>query len=298
MAGFYGADTEQLRSFQERVQSGGSRLTDMASQLSSTVLSVEWIGPDADSFRNDFSGRVNSLFDAADGLLNTRRTELGEHADEQDEVSDPADGSFLDSLEDLLANPLTALASTLKDIGSAGAKLWQAFKQGRSLLSLAQAVRAGGPAAQAAQAFIRSGMLDDAAGFFGKLGSVGRFGGGALGLFSIYSGISDMINPPHDGWRGAGDRVAGFLGAVGGAGSLAVMLGAGAALGPVGLGIVAGAGAVAALWTAGNAIYDNWDSITGAVSDFGGAVSDFASDAGDAISGAVDGVGDFIGGLF
>lgn len=293
MAGFYGADTEQLRDFGELVGTSTGRLSDIAARLAAQVNSVEWVGPDADDFRSDYAGRVNGLFDSATGLMGRFRQETGTHADEQDEASGTGDGSFLDELKDFFANPLVETAMTLKDTVMAGLKSLKAIAQGRNLAALAQALRSGDVAADAIAA-MKSGMIDKAAGFLGKLGTVGRFAGGAFGLLGMYSGIKDMINPPHDGWRGVGDRAAGFLGAIGGAGSLAVMLGAGAALGPVGLGIVAGAGAVSALWTAGNAIYDNWDSITGVVSDFGGAVSDFASDAGDVLSG----VGDFIGGLF
>lgn len=298
MSGFYGADTEQLRSFGDQVNSGATRLSDMASQLASQVMSVEWVGSDADSFRDDFSARVSGLFESAQELMNGRRQEVGKHADEQDEASDPADGSFMDALGDLLENPLTKVGEVLKSVGTAAGKLWGAFKQGRSLVNLYNAMKAGGAAAESAQAFIRSGMVDDAIGFMGKLGKFGKFAGGALGALGIYSGISDMINPPHDGWRGVGDRAAGFLGAVSGAGSLAVMLGAGAALGPVGLGIIAGAGAVSALWAAGNAIYDNREAIGQFFSDAGGAVKDFAKSAGEVVSGAVDGVKDFIGGIF
>ncbi|UQN28178.1 hypothetical protein [Brachybacterium kimchii] len=190
------------------------------------------------------------------------------------------------------------MAGTLKDVIGAGGKAWKAFKQGRSLMNLRAAMNTLGPAAESAQTFIRSGMVDDAAGFLGKLGTAGKFLGGAGGVLGIVGGISDMINPAHGGWRGVGDRVAGGLSVIGGAGGLAVALGAGAALGPVGLGVVAVAGVGAGLWAAGNAIVDNWDSISSFAGDVGGHVSDFVSDAGDAIGGAADAVGDFVGGLF
>lgn len=305
MSGFYGADTDALRDYADRVQLGSGRLMELRDTLQSRVTSVEWVGQDADSFRDDFAGRISSLFDQVAGKLDSRRTEIGEHAEEQDQASGEGGGgggggdrSFGDMLSDLLSNPLSTIAGVATSVGSAAGAAWKMFKQGRSLMALRQAMGTLGPAAQSAQAFIRSGMVDDAAGFLGKLGGVGRFLGGAGGVLAIAGGISDMINPSHDGWRGWGDRIAGGLSVISGAGGLAVALGAGAALGPIGLGVVAVAGLGAGLWAAGNAIYDNWDSITSFAGDVGGHVSDFVSDAGDVVGGALDAAGDFLGGLF
>jgi len=306
MNSFYGADTEALRDYAGRVLGGSSRLQQLREELAGTVTSVEWVGSDADAFRDDFTGRISALFDKVGGDLESRRTELDTHAEEQDEASEAGtdgsgaggDRSFGDALGDLLSNPINAVASTIKEIGSAGGALWKGFKQGRNLLNLRTAMNTVGDAAESAQTFIRGGMVDDAAGFLGKLGTAGKFLGAAGGVFGVVGGISDMINPPHDGWRGVGDRIAGGLSVVGGAGGIAVALGAGAALGPVGLGVVAAAGIGAGLWAAGNAIVDNWDSISSFAGDVGGHVTDFVSDAGDAVSGAADAVGDFVGGLF
>ena len=304
MNGFFGADTGALRDYAQRVQTGSGRLLELRSSLATQVGSVEWIGPDADAFRSDFSSRISALFDQIGGDLDRRRADLETHAEEQDEASGVdgggggGDRSFGDLLGDLLSNPLTAVGSTIASVAGAGGALWKMFKQSRNLMNLRTAMNTLGDAAQSAQAFLRGGMVEDAAGFLGKLGGVGRFLGGAGGVLGIVGGISDMINPPHDGWRGVGDRIAGGLSVVGGAGGLAVALGAGAALGPVGLGVVAVAGVGAGLWAAGNAIYDNWDSITSFAGDVGGHVSDFVSDAGDVVGGAVDAVSGFVGGLF
>lgn len=309
MSGFFGADTAALRDYAQRVQAGSGRLLELRDELSAQLSSVAWVGPDANAFRDDFSGRVSGLFEQVGADLQRRRTELESHADEQDEASGTGgdggggsgvdgDRSFNDLLGDLLANPLTAIAGTVASVTSAVGSTIEAFKQGRSLLALRTAMDTLGDAALSAQTFIRAGMVDNAVGFLGKFGSVGRFLGGAGGVLGIVSGISDMIDPPHDGWRGVGDRIAGGLGVIGGAGGVAVALGAGAMLGPVGLGVVAAAGIGAGLWAAGNAIYDNWDSITSFVGDVGGHVSDFVSDAGDVVGGAIDAVGDFLGGIF
>ncbi|ATG50963.1 hypothetical protein CFK38_05015 [Brachybacterium vulturis] len=308
MSDFFGADTAALRDHAERVRAGSGRLADLRSQLAAQVSSVEWAGPDADAFRDDFTGRIAGLFTRATAELEARSGDLVQQAEEQDEASGSGgsvggsgsaggggDRSFGDALSDFLANPLTGALGAGGAVVSAGGALWKGFKQWRNLRNLSTAIDTAGDAARSAQAFIRGGMIDDAAGFLGKLGTAGRFLGAAGGVLAIGTGIHDMIDPPHDGWRGVGDRVAGGLSVIGGAGGLAVALGAGAMLGPVGLGVVAAAGIGAGLWAAGNAIYDNWDSITGFFGDVGGAVGDFVGDAGDVVGEAADAVGDAIG---
>ncbi len=305
MSGFFGADTEALRAYAGRVHTGSGRLTELRESLSAQITSLQWVGPDADAFRADFSGRLSGLFAQARHDLERRRADLETHAEEQDAASGvggegagggpgSGDRSFDDLLADLLANPVNAVAETISEVVGAGGAAWRAFKQGRSLFALRAAMDTLGDAAASAQTFIRSGMIDDAVGLLGRLGTVGRYLGGAGGVLGIIGGIGDMIDPPHDGWRGVGDRIAGGLGVVGGAGTLALALGAGAALGPVGLGVIAVAGVGAGLWAAGNAIYDNWDSITAFAGDVGGHLSDFASDAADVVGGAVDAVGDAV----
>lgn len=137
-----------------------------------------------------------------------------------------------------------------------------------------------------------------------------RILGGITGPLSIYGGIHDMISPPHDGWRGAGDRVAGGLSVVGGVGSMMLMTAGGAALlGPIGAPIVIGAGLVAGAWALGNLVVDNWDSITKFVQDPGKYIGQGLEDAGnfikdtgkaisDGVGKAAEGVSNFVKGIF
>lgn len=307
MSPFLGADTEALRAHARVVTGSGARLEELGTTLRSAVDGVTWAGPDADAFREDFSTRVSGVLGPIADTLRTRAEELAAEADEQDEVSaadgatgpggqgtggtGPLDGPLGD-------NPLTRMLQMAKDGFSAVGKVMTAFRQTRALMDFVRALDTVGDAARSAETFIRSGMLAEATRSMSKLGSLGRFAGGGLGVLSIVGGVSDMINPPHDGWRGVGDRIAGGMSVISGAGGLAVALGAGAALGPVGLGAIAIIGAGAALWTAGNAIYDNWDSISAFAGDAVGAVKDFGNDVADTVGDAVDGVGDFVGGLF
>lgn len=302
MAGFLGGDTAAMQTFADTLARKGTELDELGGTLSTLVQGAAWEGRDGDEFRSRFSAELSAPLTDLSGALTQRSTDLRAQAEEQDQTSSigtAAPGAGEDPFAGGLAdNPLLQTAMTLKDVAMGVVKSWAGFKGARDLHSLWRMANIGDDIAASARTFLQSGMIDDALGFFGTMGKAGRFAGGALGALGVVTGIKDMIAPPHDGWRGVGDRIAGGLSVIGGAGSMAVMLGAGAALGPVGLGVVAVAGAGAALWTAGNAIVDNWDSITATAGDIGGAAQDLAGDVSDAASNAWDGVTSWAGGLF
>ena len=87
VTGFWGADTEALRRLSGSIGSGGEQLDDLAARLSVLIDSVDWIGPDADTFRADWSGQVRPGLVECIVQLDERGRELDQHAEEQDEVS-------------------------------------------------------------------------------------------------------------------------------------------------------------------------------------------------------------------
>lgn len=302
MSGFLGADTEALREQAEALRTGAQRLGELKTSLSAQVASAEWVGPDAESFRSDFSSRVSSLFDGAIGDVGSRAQQIDEQAQEQDQVSaagaDGEGGGLLDSIGDLLANPAVVTGLTAFSAVTAALDMVKGIKQIRDLGRYTEAIRRGltGAAARIAGRMHTTG-----------LGMLGRVGGRIFGPLGVVTGIMDMVNPPHDGWRGVGDRVAGGLGVIGGVGMTALALGA--TLNPVGLAVVGVAAAGAGLWAAGNAIWDNREAIGDFIGDVGGHVSDAVDTAGevlsdvgegamDAVDSIKDGVGDFVGGIF
>lgn len=122
-----------------------------------------------------------------------------------------------------------------------------------------------------------------------------------------------MFDPGHEGWRGVGDRIAGGLGVIGGAGS--ILIAVGAVANPVGVAVLVGAGVIAGGWALGNMIADSewgkaagkWigDTTSKAWKGATTAVGNVADGAKNAVSGAVDGAKDFLsnpvkslGGLF
>lgn len=289
MNGFHGADTEALRAQAGRLRDGATRLGELRTTLETQVAGVEWVGTDADSFRADFSSRVNGLFEGAIGDASDRAGQLEQHAEEQDTASASGGegGGILAGLQDLLANPAVTAVSTGVSAALAAMKGWKGIQQIRDLRAYQQALRDG---RMRAPLRIADRMGSRA------LGMLGRVGGRVFGPLGVVTGIMDIVNPPHDGWRGVGDRVAGGLGVVGGVGLTALALGA--TLNPVGLTVVGVAAAGAALWTAGNAIWDNREAIGDFFSDVGGHVGDAVDTAKDVVGDIGEGIGDFVGGIF
>ncbi|MBE1878863.1 hypothetical protein [Myceligenerans pegani] len=321
----YGADIEALRRLADRIAQGSETLNGVVGVVESAMPDPgQWSGPDAESFRDEwYSTHSPALTASAQALADAAETARS-NADEQDATSENLGGGGAGGIgsgvgavggSDRPGSVFDVLETGWAAIGAGGAA-WKAFKYGRNLLNLTRALDTAGDAAAAATTFIRQGMLADGMGIVGRLGTFGRYAGIAGGAFGVIGGVNQMFNPRYDGWRGGVDRVMGGIGAVGGVATIGMFMGAAAFTGPVGIGIAVGAGLVVGAWELGNLIYDNWDAISGfvsdplpyladgldAVTDFAGdavdAVGDVASDVGDAIGDAAGAVGDFVGGLF
>lgn len=296
MSGFYGADTEQLRGFGDLLGTTTGRLSELAAQLSSQVSAVEWVGPDADAFRDDYSGRVSGLFHSAEGILDRFRREAGDHADEQDEASDPSDGGTLGAIGDFLGGLWDGATSVWDVLTHQGLQGPLGILDG--ILDLTNV-----------------GGLRDAAGrLTGALSPAMRVFNGIAGPLSILGGIDSLFFTDYEGVRGGVDRFFGAVSIASGIGGIAVA--SGVVLGPVLAPALAIGGIAAGAWALGNLVYDNWDSITefgsnavsaigdgistvgNAIGDGVSAVGEGISNVGDAIGDVADGVGDFVGGLF
>lgn len=89
MNGFWGADTEALRTMGDVLQRRANLLSDLEGRLSSTIDSVEWVGEDAEQFRAEWSRLVRSGLQDREVELRIQARRLGAHADEQDGASAP-----------------------------------------------------------------------------------------------------------------------------------------------------------------------------------------------------------------
>lgn len=324
MAGFYGADVAQLRTLAGAMGKAADAINLQSTQLSNLInTNNSWHGQDAAHFKSDWnSSHRQSLMKAA-SMLRSGARELKDHANQQEFASYKSAESSVGVIKDVYD---TSLA--VKDLG---AQLYQAYKLGRlkwenwaKTKEILTNWRAGGTVLREALDSLRNGgkitdvisdlkanipysqAFQDATKFSKGM----RIAGALAAPLNIVGGISDMINPEHDGWRGTGDRVAGGLSVVGGVGSIMLMTAGGAAmLGPIGAPIVVGAGLVAAGWALGNLVADNWDSISNFARNPGSYLADgarevgnFAKDVGskvaDGVGDAAKSVGKFVGGIF
>ena len=89
MNGFWGADTEALRTMGTVRSRRAEALADLETLLTSTIDSIEWIGEDADRFRADWSGIVRPSLQDQEVALRQHARRLVQHADEQEEASAP-----------------------------------------------------------------------------------------------------------------------------------------------------------------------------------------------------------------
>lgn len=315
MAGIYGADVAQLRSLAKDFQRASQTMQTQGQNLTKLVNgTTAWTGQDSQKFRQDWNGSHRTTLLAAARLLEQGSKYLQANAEEQDRASSGT-GDAPSS------TPGSTIGSTPGDTSSPGDSL---LDWGKTVLGLGMKVKDGVEALQDWEHFLSKKKILDFAGDLKNLkafswaddflnfkaegalakmgvagdmiGKWGRFAGPALAPLSIYGGISDMINPEHDGWRGIGDRLAGGLGVVGGVGTIAMAAGL---LGPVGIGIVVGAGVIAGGWALGNMVADSeWGKAAGRW--IGNTASDAwngaKSVAGDAWEGTKNAVGNTVEG--
>ncbi|MCR1162086.1 MULTISPECIES: hypothetical protein [Micrococcaceae] len=325
MAGFYGADIAQLRSLAGVMGKAADAISLQGTQLSNAINSTTaWQGRDATVFKGEWNSQHRQSLMKAANMLRENASQLKKHANQQEFAShNDGSGTSVGVLKDVYDSGMG-----VKDLA---AQLWTAYKYGK--LGHAEWVktrevltnwRAGGTVVRDALTALRNGekvtdvltdlkanipysqAFQDASKFSKGL----RVAGALAAPLNIVGGISDMINPEHDGWRGTGDRVAGGLSVVGGVGSIMLMTAGGAALlGPIGAPIVIGAGIVAGAWALGNLVADNWDSISNFARNPGSYIADgakevagFAKDVGskvaDGVGNAAKSVGNFVGGIF
>ncbi|OFI39073.1 hypothetical protein BIU82_15625 [Arthrobacter sp. SW1] len=324
MAGFYGADVAQLRSLAGVMGKAADTIALQGTQLTQLINSTTaWKGQDASTFKNEWNGKHRQSIIKAASMLRSGASELKKHANQQEFTSHKSGESSVGVIKDVYDT-----ASGVKDVA---AQLWQAYKLGKlgwqefaKTKEILTNWRAGGTVLREALDALRNGgkitdvisdlkanipysqAFQEASKFSKGL----RIAGALAAPLNIVGGISDIINPQHDGWRGTGDRIAGGLSVVSGVGSIMLMTAGGAALlGPIGAPIVIGAGLVAGAWALGNLVADNWDSIKNFARNPGSYIADgarevagFAKDVGtkvaDGVTNAAKSVGKFVGGIF
>lgn len=325
--GMVGADIEALRLLADKFDEGSDKLETIVTTVESAVPQSDgWSGPDAEGFRQEWSGSHLIRLRETAAALTDVAGKVRANADAQESTSNDysgigggTGGTEVGGASDSGFNWAgLGLAGMLgaKGIGFALAAT-KAIKTGPALAGLLSATRLGDAAkiADATQDVFRGagglvgrtaaglgvaedfGLIGKASGLVGlasSAGTIARVAGTAGGVFGVVGGFNQMFNTQYDGVRGGVDRVMGGLSVIGGAGGIAMALGGAAMLGPVGVGIAVGAGVVAGAWALGNLVYDNWDSISGAAEWVGGGISDGWNAATDAVGNMADAAGDVV----
>lgn len=315
-----GMDVERVRSIAQQLLAQGSKIGDVAttgrSQLS--VLDGSWRGPDLEQFSGQWGGAERAAQSASEAVRSFGER-MVQQADDQQAASDgaggqpgaggpggpggaggtpdgPGDGGF--DLGDVAA--LGPLASGIAALATKGPRLFAAltgngFKMYQGLMSSSRLAQVLGLSDEAIDLLHASTLPSKISPALGNLmRTVGPLAGKVLGPLGVITGGIDLVSGLMEGdyLRAAG----GGLGML--SGGLATAAAFGVALGPVGIGVMAVAGIAAA----GIAVYQNWDAISGAVSDIGSGI---AEGVGNVAEGIADGVGSVlsdpvgaIGGLF
>lgn len=327
MSGFYGADTEQLRSHAQLLKDRAGTLEDLRERLDPLVMDESaWQGSDADAFREQWRGRTAGQFDRLSETLGERSGDLETHAEQQDEASTPqgenSDG-FLDFLQD--AFPFAkGLVDAVKGIALGGKKIWDALRNMKNPEKLLEKLR-GMKGKIFDKVLDKLGSFDELMKKAPWLMKTGKVFGKLLPGLDILTGGWQMIDSIKSG--DTFHAITGGVTTLGGvlitAGTICDMTGVGAVVGvPLQVigGVLVGGAMIAdgVKWavdnwdtiseTAGQAwdattevAADAWDGATDLASDAWDGATDAASDAWDgatdAASDAVDGLKDAAGGL-
>lgn len=90
MAGFLGANTEQLAAHGDVLERGARRLEDLRRMLDGIVLSAQvWVGPDAEDFRGRWAGVIAPQLGDLGSRIGAYGHDAHTHAMEQDQASSP-----------------------------------------------------------------------------------------------------------------------------------------------------------------------------------------------------------------
>jgi hypothetical protein len=149
MAGFVGADVNELRAFAKLVDTASRQLDDTTNGLSAALGSTRWLGPDGSEFTAHWNSQYRPGLTRASGSLHGLVTILVKNADEQEATSSdagggagsggsgqgPGDGTpsgelggkSVDDLEDLSTNELRELAEKYSKDPDAAHDWWESL---------------------------------------------------------------------------------------------------------------------------------------------------------------------------
>ncbi|SMG17519.1 ABC transporter C-terminal domain-containing protein [Agreia pratensis] len=149
MAGFVGADVDELRAFAKLVDTASRQLDDTTNGLSAALASTRWLGPDGSEFTSHWNSQYKPGLTRASGSLHGLVTILVKNADEQQTTSSDTGGGAgnggtgkgssdgttsgdlggksVDDLEDLSSDELRDLAEKFSKDPDAAHDWWESL---------------------------------------------------------------------------------------------------------------------------------------------------------------------------
>ncbi|CCQ48392.1 putative uncharacterized protein [Pseudarthrobacter siccitolerans] len=83
----WGADVDQLRQLGSKLQEGATLIESQRSSLTSALNSTDWKGPDADKFREQWTGEHTSMLNKVSEALRDASQKAKRNAEEQSNAS-------------------------------------------------------------------------------------------------------------------------------------------------------------------------------------------------------------------
>lgn len=84
---FKGMNPDQGREVAETIKQAGTSTQEIFETLTGLVQGIEWVGPDADTYKGDWNGFTGGVVASLTDLYATKGEELNQHAEEQDDTS-------------------------------------------------------------------------------------------------------------------------------------------------------------------------------------------------------------------
>ncbi len=81
-------DTESVQTLGTDLRDAGDRVQELCARLQARLADTEWIGQDANRFREDWDGRLRPTLEEAQGALTTAAGIADGHVRNQTAVSD------------------------------------------------------------------------------------------------------------------------------------------------------------------------------------------------------------------
>ncbi|MDJ0321027.1 hypothetical protein [Pseudarthrobacter sp. PS3-L1] len=83
----WGADIQQLKDLGQRLVTGAQAIEDQKSQLTKALAGTDWKGPDADRFRNEWSGQHTAALNKVAAALKDAGQQAKKNAQQQETAS-------------------------------------------------------------------------------------------------------------------------------------------------------------------------------------------------------------------